>query len=327
MLVATLMTLAGLALLVFAGDALVRGAVNLAIRAGVPALLVSMTIVAFGTSAPELLVVIKAATEGYPGVAIGNIVGSNIANILLVIGLPALISGIRMDGESVVRNYLFMIGATVIFIALAWLGPLHIAHGVVLLTLLGVMLASSWLSARRYRKRHKARQEAARLEAEKGDDLIEIEELNPSMPVWKIVLMLVAGIIGLPIGADLLVRGAVELAQGLGVSDAVIGLTIVAVGTSLPELATTVAAAFRRHTDVILGNVLGSNAFNLLAIMGIGSLFAPLEVPRSILEYDLWVMFATSLLLAPFIILRLNIPRLWGTVMLALYALYVASIV
>ncbi len=324
MLAALLMTLAGLALLVLAGDALVRGAVNLALRAGVPALLVSLTIVAFGTSAPELLVVIKAAAEGYPGVAIGNIVGSNIANILLVVGVPALISGIVMDGESAFRNYVFMMGASIAFIALAWLGPLDIPHGVVLLALLGLMLFDAWRSARRHRRAHKAARAAqAAAAAEAG----EIEEVDPGLPGWKIALLLVIGIIGLPLGADLLVKGAVDLAEDLGVSDTVIGLTVVAVGTSLPELATTVAAALRRHTDVILGNVLGSNAFNLLAIMGLGSLFGPLEMPRRVLDFDLWVMLGTALLLAPFIILRLNISRAVGAIMLALYALYVAQLV
>ncbi len=326
MLAALLTTLAGLVLLVLAGDALVRGAVNLALRAGVPALLVSLTIVAFGTSAPELLVVIKAAAEGYPGVAIGNIVGSNIANILLVTGLPALISGIVMDGDSAFRNYVFMMGASITFIALAWLGPLAIPHGVVLLALLGLMLFDAWRAARRHRRAHKAAR-AAREAAAEEQGTVEIEEVDPALPGWKIALLIVIGIVGLPLGADLLVEGAVALAEDLGVSDTVIGLTVVAVGTSLPELATTVAAALRRHTDVILGNVLGSNAFNLLAIMGLGSLFGPLDVPRQILDFDLWVMLGTALLLAPFIILRLNISRAVGAIMLALYVLYVAQLV
>jgi len=303
----------GLVLLMLAGDVLVRGAVNLGLRLGIPALIVSLTIVAFGTSAPELLVAIKSAVAGLPGLAIGNIVGSNIANVLLVLGLPAMLAGINCATCDSRKNYTFMLGATVIFIALCFMGPLRAWHGIVLLALMWAMLIDSFLSAQRHRRIEKC--------APCGP-VVAVEGADPAMPWWKIALYIALGIVGLPLGAELLIYGALEIAREIGVSETVIGLTLVAVGTSLPELATTVVAVFRKHGDVAIGNAIGSNMFNILGIMGITSFFGPLDVPPGILHFDLWVMVAASLALAPFVFGKSNIKRIWGAVLTALYAAY-----
>lgn len=304
----------GLVILLLAGDALVRGAVNLSLRLGIPALIVSLTIVAFGTSAPELLIAVKAALEDAPGIAMGNVVGSNTANILLVLGVPAIISGLSTDECDSKRNYVFMIGASLLFIALCFWGTFDWKLGLVLLAALAFVLWDAVHSARSHRA--EARNGAS-------EEIEEPEGADPSMPWWKIVGFLALGLIGLPLGADLLVDSAVDIARILGVSETVIGLTLVAVGTSLPELATTVMAAMRRQADVALGNVIGSNMFNLLAIIGVASLVAPIPVPAQMLTFDLWVMLAASLALAPFVFLGWNMNRFWGVGLTGLYAVYI----
>ena len=297
--------IAGLALLVVAGDALVKGAVNLSLRLGVPALIVGLTVVAFGTSAPELLVSVDAILDGVPTLAIGNVVGSNIANILLVLGIPALIAAVPVSRD-LLFDFLVMMAATALFIALAWLGPLGWPHGLTLLTGLGLMLWSSY-----------ARAQAHRAAAEP-----ELEGVEEGISTLRIAVYLIGGIVGLPLGASLLVDGATDIASALGVSEAVIGLTLVAVGTSLPELATTVTAALRREAGVALGNVIGSNIFNLLGIIGISALVGRMPVPAEMLHLDLWVMAATSALLGVFVLSGRSIGRIAGLVLIALYGAY-----
>lgn len=318
----------GLVILLLAGDALVRGAVNLALRLGVPALLVSLTIVAFGTSAPELLVSIASVLRDAPGIALGNVVGSNIANILLVLGVPAILSGLDTTASETRKTYVFMMAASVLFVALAFLGPFTWWHGAILLGGLALMLGDSARDALRHRAdaRADARAEAAAATAA-GIAPAEVEGADDTMPGWKVGVLLVLGLIGLPLGADILVDSATRIAQTFGVSDTVIGLTLVAVGTSLPELATTVMAALRRQTDVALGNVIGSNMFNLLAIIGIASLVGDIPVDAAFLRLDLWVMLGTSALLAPFVFLRWTIGRGWGIAFTAVYASYLYILV
>jgi cation:H+ antiporter len=298
----------GLVMLLVAGDLLVRGAVALSLRLGIPALIVSLTIVAFGTSAPELLIAVQAALDGVPALALGNVVGSNTANILLVLGIPAVISGINTSNSDSNGDFWFMIGASVLFIALSFAGPLYIWHGFVLLAGITFFLSMAFVKAHRSRRLQNA------LQQELGDDHVAW---------WKIGTFLVLGLIGLPLGANLLIDGAVNIAAKFGLDEGIIGLTLVAVGTSLPELATSVMAALRRQADVAIGNVVGSNIFNLLGIMGIASFFGPLPVPPGFLHLDLWIMLGTSLLLAPFIISSLNIGRAWGVAFITCYTIYV----
>lgn len=307
----------GLGILLLAGDSLVRGAVNLALRVGIPALIVSLTIVAFGTSAPELLISIQAILANAPGIALGNVVGSNTANILLVLGVPALIAVMHTSECDSRKTYLMMIAASLLFIALAFRGAFDWIAALVLLAGLALMLGDSFLHAQRHRRDAAA---AALLDEE------EVEGADPDMPWWKILVFLALGLVGLPLGADLLIDGASSIARRYGVSESVIGLTLVAVGTSLPELATTVMAVIRRQADVALGNVIGSNMFNLLAIIGVAALIGPIPVDPQFLRFDLWVMLGASLLIIPFVFLGRDITRIWGIGLTALYAAYIALV-
>lgn len=301
----------GLVILLLAGDALVKGAVNLSLRVGIPALIVSLTIVAFGTSAPELLISITAALEGVPGIALGNVIGSNTANILLVLGVPALIATMHTAHCNSRSSYLQMIAGTFLFIALCFVGEFTFVSGLILLAALSVTLIWAFRQAQAHRA------------AGEPDDLEEPEGADPDMPWWKIGVYLVLGLIGLPLGAELLLESAITIARMFHISETVIGLTLVAIGTSLPELATTVMAVIRRQADVALGNVIGSNMFNLLAIIGVASLVSPIPVDPDLLEFDIWVMLGASLLLIPFVFLRQNLTRIWGVILTGLYATYV----
>ncbi len=325
-----ILAILGLVILLMAGDALVRGAVNTSLRLGVPALIVSLTIVAFGTSAPELLISVSAILDGVPGLAMGNVVGSNTANILLVLGLPALLSGLDTGTCETRRNYLFMLAASFLFIALAFGGVIAWPQGLVLLGGLALMLGSAYGEAREHRRRGRPADTCLIGEADAlPDETAEAEDLegaDPDMPWWKILLFLALGLVGLPLGANLLVDAATGIARHLGISETVIGLTLVALGTSLPELATTVMAAIRRQAEVALGNVIGSNMFNLLAIIGISSLFGPIPVEPGLLYFDIWVMLAASLMLAPFVLLRWHMGRAWGAAFCLLYAAYISTL-
>ncbi len=300
----------GLVLLLLAGDSLVRGAVNMSLRVGISALIVSLTIVAFGTSAPELLISIQSIYEGVPGLALGNVVGSNTANVLLVLGVPAMFAAMHTSDCNTKKSYVQMLAATILFMVICFLGPITWHDGLILLAALAAMLTWAAFEAKKHR------------EAE-PDDEEEIEGADPNLGWGKILFFLLLGIIGLPLGADLLVNGSTNIARGFGVSETVIGLTLVAVGTSLPELATTMSAAIRRQADVALGNVIGSNMFNLLGIMGVASLFGTIPVDDEILSFDIWIMLGASLLLIPFVFLKMDISRVWGVILSALYASYI----
>ena len=298
----------GLVTLLLAGDLLVRAAVNLALRLGISVLVVSLTVVAFGTSAPELLIVLSAMADDAPGLAMGNIVGSNTANILLVLGLPALAAGLYTTGFDTKKAFIYMILATVLFIALAFMGPFSWWHGGLMLAVLAAILLDQAWTVRRVSRVAVATE--------------DLNGVDTSMPGWKITLYLLLGLVGLPLGAKVLVVNAEIIAQEFGVPETAIGLTLIAVGTSLPELATTTVAAIRRQADVALGNVIGSNMFNLLAIIGIAALVGPIPVADEFLRFDLWVMLAASFLLIPFVFFGRNITRIWGAALTLLYMAY-----
>ena len=294
----------GLLLLVFAGDALVRGAVALSLRLGISALVVSLTVVAFGTSAPELLVSVEATLTGATDLVFGNIVGSNIANVLLVLGIPALIAPVAVSQKGTRRNYVMVVAATLLFIAACGYGALYFWTGVAFLFLLCAFMFDAYLMATA------------------SAEPVELDDAEPDMPKGKLAANLIGGLIGLPIGATLLITGAQAVAVDLGVSEAVIGLTLVAVGTSLPELATTIMAAIRKQTDVAIGNVLGSNLFNILAVSGAAALFDELPTPAGFLDLDVWIMFAATLALAPFVILKRDVGKVFGLLFLGVYVVY-----
>ena len=301
----------GLVLLLFGGDALVKGAVNLSLRLGIPPLIVGLTVVAFGTSAPELLVSVQAALGGQPGIALGNVIGSNIVNVLLILGLPALMTTIHSGASDSARSFWVMIAASALFIALAFTGTLTWWHGLILLAGLLLMLGDNIRLAR-----------AHRAEA----DETTLEGMDQHLPLWRIMLFLALGLVGLALGARFLVDGASSLARAVGVSETVIGLTLVALGTSLPELVTSIVAALRKQADVAMGSVIGSNTFNILSILGVTALISPMQVPEEILTFDIWVMLAASLVLIPFVYGR-DITRGVGLLFVAAYLAYGVSLV
>jgi cation:H+ antiporter len=314
--IASVAIICGLGLLLFAGDILVRGSVALALRFRIPPLVIGLTIVAFGTSAPELFIGVQSVFSGKAGLAIGNVVGSNIANILLVLGVPSLIYPTACTQHSIRRNILAMIGGSVLFIFMAWDGRLDFANGVVFLFLIALYLAY-WAN----RAAKAPGQDAY------ADELSDIDAISglPSLG-WSIVAFIVLGLIGLPIGAQLMVDGGVYVAEYAGVDESLIGLSLIAIGTSLPELATTVVSAIRRHSALAIGNVIGSNLFNLFAVMGVTTLVAGergIKVPEHLLAFDLWVMLGSAALLIPFAFLHKSITRTWGIIFLAAYVLYI----
>lgn len=298
----------GLILLLIGGDTLVRGAVALAAKLGIPTLIVSLTVVAFGTSAPELLIAVQSALNGVPELALGNVIGSNTANVLLVLGVPALLFGLNCNDSGAKANYLYLVAVTVFTMAIFYTQPLFIWQGLLLLTVLALILFIS------YRAAQSSRVMRAALEEEVGETYIE---------TWKMAAFLIVGLVFLPLGAKLLVDGAVNISTAFGVPEAVIGLTLVALGTSLPELATTVMAGLRRQGDVAFGNVLGSNMFNLLAIVGVASFFGPIPVDAEFFQLDIWIMLASTLLMAPFVMFRWRLHKVWGIFFVVCYVVYI----
>lgn len=304
--------LGGLVYLLVAGDFLVRGSLALARRADISPLAVGLTVVAFGTSAPELVVSVQATLVGHPAISLGNVVGSNTANVMMVLGLPALLRPILEKNVSSRAELVLMLLVSLAFALLCSTGPLLPSHGLILLLGLGLYVMRAW---RRGRENGQGESEAAELERPLG------------LPQRRrmIVAFLVFGLIGLPVGAELAVHGAVGLAGRFGVSEAVIGLTIIALGTSLPELATTLVAAMQRQAEIGIGNVVGSNLFNILAIMGVTAVVAPepLTVPPSFPGFELPVMVGAAALLTWLVGVRGRIGRKTGAALLTGYLVYV----
>ena len=302
--------LGGMVLLVFAGEYLVRGSVSLAKRLSLPPIIIGLTVVALGTSAPELVVGIDAVLTGAPTLAIGNVVGSNIANVWLVLGIPAIIAPMVCVAPRINRNISFMMLATFILLFLGWVGVITYVEGIVLTTLLVAFLVYS-----------------ANCPQDKTEIEHAIEDIEgmPEKPddVKIAATLIIVGLIGLAFGAHFLVEGSVSVARAFGVSEAIIGLTIVAIGTSIPELVTSVVSALRGHCDVAIGNVIGSNLFNILGILGVSSLFGNIPIPPAFMDFDLLVMAVAALSLIPFAVMGQRIGRRWGFLFCTAYGLYI----
>lgn len=311
-----IMLAGGLVYLLLGGDFLVRGAVALARRLHVSPMVIALTVVAFGTSLPELVVVLRASLAGYPGLVLGNVVGSNIANVLLVAGLTAVVCPLTYGERSVRRDSLIMIAASVALFVACLNRILSASEGALLLA---GLVAFTAFNAR----------EAARAYREAGLKTPLEWVLGLPTRLLTIMLFIVVGAIGLPIGAWLVVEASVGIAADLGVSDTVVGLTVLALGTSLPELATTVAAARQKRTEVAVGTVIGSNIFNILAIMGVAAVVSPASVivPTGFLSLDLPVMLGAALLISAFVWLRRPIGRAAGLVFLTGYVAYLLAVV
>jgi cation:H+ antiporter len=295
--------LAGLTGLFLGGEFLVRGSVGIARRMSIPPLLIGLTVVGFGTSPPELLVSVEAAWRGVPDIAVGNIVGSNIANILLIIGVSALVWPIKVMGATLRRDTAMMMAAVLVLVPIFAVGQVGRLSGVLLVAGLAGYLVWAYVRP--------------------GVAVIEEEGVPAPSSVLVSSLWVVGGLVALMLGARFLVDGAVAIARGYGISEAFIGLTIVAVGTSLPELATSLIAALRRQSEIAIGNILGSGIFNVLGILGLTAVITPIPVAPRFLTFDLPVLIAVSLLLAMLLLTRPVIGRGVGVAMLAGYVAYI----
>jgi len=304
----------GFALLLGGAEFLVRGAVQVSVKLGLSMLLIGMTVVAFGTSAPEFVVSLSAALDGSEAIALGNVVGSNIANILLILGATALMAPVVVDTRAVIRDGLMLTGASVLFTWLCLAGTVsEIAGGVMVLVLFGYFLRS-------YLRERSDGQASAHLHEREAE---EFQDVKMSMGLaW---LSVIGGLIALSFGADQLVAGASQIARNFGVSEEVIGLTLIAFGTSLPELAASAVAARRGHTDVAIGNVIGSNLFNTLGVVGGVALFVPLPVPAQLVQFDLWIMMGATLVILAYLATGARLGRREGLMFLGAYGLYIAA--
>jgi cation:H+ antiporter len=312
-----LVLILGLATLIVGGEFLVKGAVGIAKKLHISTLVIGMTVISFGTSAPELIVSIQAALSGNPEIAIGNVVGSNIANIALVLGITVMIFPIVVDRSSKILDWPMMMFASILFFVFAlffgkdytitrWEG------GILFLILVGFI----------YYLVSNSRKKTKQAIAESNE---EIEAVSDN--IWKSLLFLFIGLVGLYFGADWLLKSAVKIALDLGMSKSVVGLTIVAFGTSVPELVTSAVAAFRKETDISIGNLIGSNIFNIMAVIGITAMVKPINVDKAVISYDMLWMLGISAMLLPLMLVGKKLDRYKGFMLFSTYIIYIILVV
>ena len=306
------LAICGLVLLFLGGESLIRGAVGLARKLDVSPLFTGLVVVGFGTSAPEFVVCLEAALRGQYDITIGNIVGSNIANLMLILGVAALIQPILSRASILRRDGLAMLLASAMLVGLAFFGEVSRLLGLGLLAMLVGFITICWISER------------AQTNGNGSEIEEEIEEVG-TLPTrtWVAVSAVLAGIVALVFGSNMLIEGATGIAVAFGISEAVIGVTLVALGTSLPELAAVIVAAIRNHADVALGNVLGSNVFNVFGMLGLTAVIEPLSINRAFLDLDMWVMLGVSALLLVFLTTGNRLNRGESLLLLAGYVAYV----
>ena len=298
-------------ILLISGEFLVRGATSLALRFNISTLVVGVTVVSFGTSAPELVISLQAALNGHPDICIGNIVGSNIANLALVLGITATIFHVNVSKNSIKIDWPVMMIASLAF----WyfMSDLLIVRWEGLVFIIAIIVFVVWLI-------RKSRRE----EIERASDQKVFIEQQSHAPVTKIIAYIVFGCVGLAFGAKWLVDGAIVIADNMGISERVIGLTVIAFGTSIPELTTSLVATFKKQSDISIGNLIGSNIFNILGIIGVTALITDIPVLEATLNFDIFWMMGISLLVLPFMISRYQVRRIEGIILLALYFTYIA---
>ena len=311
----TLQFAGGFVLLLFGAEYLVRGAVSLARSLNVSKMIIGMTIVSWGTTSPELVVSLEAAMNDIPGISIGNVVGSNIANNLLILGTSAVIFPIVIQPSAIYRDAAMMLGSALVFAALALTGVIERWQASLMVAL---------LVAYTFHAFHIERKKGAMNDPGDLAEELEGEFEEGPQSTWLAVLAVAGGIAAVVIGARLLVAAAVDTAHYFGVREEVVGRTIVAVGTSRPELATAVVAAVRRHSEVAVGNVMGASVYNLLMIIGLVGLLTPIPIPHQILVFDLWVMIAVTVLPLSFLLFAGGLSRPVGALFLVGFVAYTA---
>lgn len=302
-----LFLLLGLVLLALAGDFLVRGSVSLAGYFNVSKLVIGVVLVSFGTSAPELVVSLDAAIGGHPDIAIGNVIGSNIANIALVLGLTAVILPVKVKKKAIHFDWLVMMLVSLLFYVFCLNLSLQFIEGLIFVAILGAFI---------FRSIHKSRKEKLKS--------IEVS-IPPKHSLFVSIMLVAISALGLIYGAEFLVRGASNIALKLGVEERIISVSVIALGTSLPELATSVAAALRKELDIFIGNIIGSNIFNILAILGITSMVKTIDIHPMILKFDFFWMLGIALLLFLFMLpIRKAVVSRWkGLIFVSIYLLYI----
>lgn len=299
--------LTGFLLLLLSGDFLVRGSVSLAGHFKVSKLVIGVVVVSFGTSAPELVVSLDAALKGHPDIAIGNVIGSNIANIALVLGLTAIILPIKVKKKAIHFDWAVMMGISILLFVFSLNFELQFYEGIIFIAVLGAFI---------FRSIYKSRKE----------NLKSLEEsIKPKHNLFVSFLLVALASVGLIYGADFLVKGASSIATKMGVDERIISVTVIALGTSLPELATSIAAAIRKELDIFIGNIIGSNIFNILAILGFTSIIKSIDINPMVLKFDIYWMLGISLLLFIFILpLRKAMVTRWkGLVFVGIYLTYI----
>ncbi|WIJ24774.1 calcium/sodium antiporter [Devosia sp. RR2S18] len=316
-----LMLVGGLVLLLVGGELLVRGAVRVASQLGVSPLIIGLTLVGFGTSTPELVTSVQAAMNGSPGIAFGNIVGSNIANLLLILGASALVSPIIVQSSALRRDAVVMVAVAIVFAMLSPLFPLGRLIGILFVAALGIYIYVAFRQEAAATATHGAAFDKSAAAQGADPALAPVPPQGGSLVVPLLTSLLGLGIV--VVGGYFLVNGAVALARSFGISETIIGLTIVAVGTSMPELVTSLVAAVRREADVAFGNIIGSNIYNILGIGGVTALITPSQVPPQIAGFDNIVMVAVSALVVVLAYTGRRLARWEGAVLVAGYIVYV----
>jgi len=309
--------IAGFILLLIGGETLVNGSVSVAKRLKVPPLVVGIVLVGFGTSAPELVTCVQAALQGAPDIAVGNIVGSNIANILLVIGVAALFMPIDTPVSAFKRDGIILTVFTFIFVPFCIYGDINRYVGAFFLTLFFSYIFYTYMAEKKKRYKEES-DKAIKKSIKDADYTIEY----PPHSLWTALALTFGGIALTVIGANFLVDGATAIARIYGISESIIGLTIVAIGTSLPELATAVIAGIKGHSDVAIGNILGSNIYNMLGVLGTTAIIQPLSVPMDIRHFDIWIMAIATILLILLSLRHYRISRGEGAIMVTIYLSY-----
>jgi len=305
----------GLVVLILGGDFLVKGASSIALRLSLSPLVVGLTIVAFGTSAPELLISVKSALSGSPDLAMGNVIGSNICNLALVLGITAIISPIFVQKSSLSVDWPMTMGSSLLLYILVREGYVDSHEGI-----LFVIILASYL----FYVIRKSRKDTKTLKALE-DDFDLPDEVDTKL--WKDIFFIVLGSLGLFFGADWFVGGAQSLARQMGIEERVIGITVLALGTSLPELVTSSVASFKKQTDLALGNLMGSNIFNILSILGITSIITEIKVSDIILNKDMIWMLGVTLIILPMMLSKRRLARTDGIILLLIYIYYTYTVV
>lgn len=326
------MIIGGLVLLVIGGELIVKGAVGIALDMNISTIIIGLTIVSIGTSTPEIVVSINAALNNHPDIAMGNIIGSNISNILLVLGASAVFYPIIIDKKIITRDLPFLIILTFFIVLLCWTGKvLSLFEGIILVLCLVAYFSytikySTTKSIMSQSKHDDYAKDMTKLEQEIHEIEKEVEEEKfVKIEMFKAIIYIILSLLFLGFGADILVEGAVDLARMFGIKESVIGLTIVAIGSSAPELATCIVAAYRKHADIVAGNIIGSNLFNIMAGLSIASIITPIEVSDEFIYYDNLIMLMATCLLALIVFYKHKMTRIAGLGFLILYVSYIIS--